>query len=1238
MTIRPLLFLATFAAGLHAAPLRVMVASDDPAFAENYSALLEAGGAVVSADSAPTQLGDTEVVVLHRSKFEPLPVATQEALTSFAENGGGIVAVHGAIAGGDPKWGLATLGGAWNPEQSDKLRTTMMLYVVPDAHPITRDASPFDLDDDTVYDLDLAENIEVLASAYTPKGRESGGKRRRREIPQDDARISIYDLQPQLWTYESGRHRAAVLLQGAGDSLSHDSLRAFILRGVAWTARRDHADEFCSKEILADLRYPKDGPRRAADAIAQFKMQPGFKVNVVAAEPLVTKPIAIQWDARGRLWIAETPEYPNGRRPLVAPAWKETGVLDPGNYDRPAQDTISFLEDTDGDGTMDEKHVFHQGLELITGFCFHKDGVIAVAQPAIVWLRDTNGDGKADTETPLYDGFTPHDTHFVANHFMHGPDGWIYASSGSGAVVRKPESDQVMARLSPGMFRFRPDGSAIEQVASQGGNSFGGELTSDFELFHGKATSGNPIQHVVLPEWVLARAPEAGVGAFHSVNPGREVQRTDLPTRAPIMQIDQVGRYSAACSSMIYEGGAWPGEYDGKVFVTEPILDIIHHEAMTPEGPSYRGEMVLEGEEWLRSTDYWFCPIDVALGPDGAAYILDFYTPVVAHNDTRGPQHGATNASVRPDRDHYFGRIYRIQHESAPELAQPDLGAADGPALVKSLTHPNRVVRTNAQRLLIERGRELPAKTIPDLLTMARKESFVPARILALWSLQQLGIRDEAVLSAAMSDAASAIRKNAMLIAEASGMSLDGEQASAGLADSDGRVRLATLRALAASKLSEGAAEALLAARFDDPWTRAAAAAAGSRQASSQLESILAEADSKQTPDAVRSLAAALAGSGDARQILGILRAAKDSPNPDLALVVLRELGTNPPKRPRNPRALADTLGPLLVAENQQLAAAALPLAVRWDRRGELRADSHNLVQILLQWVGDDERPESDRLLAVQSLLAARRFDDMILPQVIGSLDRPLPKSLARETLTALGNTGEPAVGTALVERYSKLDDSLKATAFDAIVSRPEWSGLLLDAIAGGSIAADTFPPADRARLTRHPDAEIARRATTTFGGGGAKDQLIADLLPEMRKPGDAAQGKVMFAAACATCHRIDNTGHEFGPALDGIGSHPTLELLTHIVNPNLIVDDEHRTWNFTMKDGSQYSALIASENESRVQLRLPAGVTLDLDPADIAKREKADHSLMPEGLEALGTDNLRNIITYIRACAPQPE
>ena len=1234
---------------LYAAPLRVLVTGEAGQFRTDYSAALQKAGAVVTTQALPdaAALEKADAVLLQSNKFEALPAAAQAVLTAFAQRGGGIVAVGAAVAAGDVAWGKATLGGAWDAETSQKFSSRMMLYVRTDAHPIVRDASSFDVDDDTLYDLDLADNVFVFGSAFTPKvtkGKKVVAKGEKVDKAKDGAgkeRASIYDIQPQAWAFEGGKHRAVVFLQSAPATLQHASIRAFIFRALAWTARRENADELCTKADLADLRYPAGGPLRAADAIKQFEMQPGFRATVVASEPLITKPIAIQWDARGRLWVAETPEYPNGRRPLSAEPWKETGSLEPGRYDRPSRDRISILEDTDGDGVMDKKTVFHEGLELITGFCMHGDGVIVVAQPDIVWLRDTKGTGHADTVVPLYSGFTPGDTHFVANHFIQAPDGWIYASLGTGVTVTKPGTKTEMARLSGGVFRFKADGSAIQNVGSSGGNSFGADVTSDMEIFHGKATSGRPLQHVVLPEWVLVRS--GGAPSMVNVDRGGPVKRKDLPDRAPLMQIDQVGSYSAACASFVYEGGAWPKEYEGAIFCTEPILDIIHCEKLRPEGASFAGEPIPKDGEWLRSRDYWFFPVDVTAGPDGAMYVLDFYSPVVAHSDSRGPQHGKAHASVRPDREHYFGRIYRIQHESAPKLTNPDLAKADAAGLVEALQHPSRTVRFNALRVITEKADTSGEKAVPALAESAVSKTSSPARISALWALHRMGKLPTGTLAAAASAADANVRKNAFLIAEAGRIPLSETDLTTALSGGDARVRLAALRALGASPISAGNSAVLTAAqpKFDDAWTKAAAAAAVSGSPAMQLESLFAgKAAPGQRDEFARTLTASLAANGDAAAILRVLQTAAKSANTGLATVVVKELGRQPPTGPAYAIG-TDSLRTLLASSDRALALAALPLAATWDTAGALETEAAKLTADLLATARDSAQPNATRADAMRTVLAARAASAEILPAILALMSLPQPAEFRAELITALATTGDPAAGRALADAFPGLPLAVRDNAFGSIVKRAEWTTLLLDGLEAKKFTPAVFGPAQISRLTAHPDATLAKRATALFAALGSgtnpgKDEIIAKLRPVVETPGNAAKGREVFTATCATCHRLAGQGFEFGPDLEGIGAHPAAELLMHIVDPNRFVDDEHRTWNIKMKDGTQYSALIASENAATVKLRQPAGASVELKTADIAERVKVPTSLMPEGLEALGPEALRDLIAYIQSVAPK--
>jgi putative membrane-bound dehydrogenase-like protein len=1235
--ISPLLrfVLALAAVALGAAPLKVTVISDDHVAVKSLVEELKGAGAVVTEADRPSEIldvkhGKDEVVVLYRKEYVPYEVKERAALADLSNRGIGFVALRGALAGPSASWARDTFGAGWTPE-SRRFRALMMLNVRTDAHPLAKDASTFDVTDDTVFNLELNDKIQVLASSFTSKVSAN-----RKNITEVSDKASIYDIQPQAWVFENTRQRSAVFLQGDAATLAHASYRTFIKRGIAWAGRRADVDEFCTPKDLADMRYPVGGPSRPDKAIAAFQMQPGFKASVVVAEPLINKPIAVQWDERGRMWVAETPEYPNGRRPLTAESWREGGVLVPGSYDRPAQDKISVLVDTDGDGVADKKQLFHEGLELITGFCHYKDGVIVVCQPHIVWLRDTDGDGKADKEQILYGGFTPGDTHFVANHFILAPDGWVYASNGGGGEVFPAAQPERKVRLSSGTFRFKPDGSAIEQIASQGGNSFGNEVTSDMELFHGKATNGNPIQHVVLSEAILSKAPGTPAKAFNSVNPRRPVLRADLPDRAPLLQIDQVGYYTAACSVAVQEHGAWPEEYRDTIFITEPILDIIHFEKLVPSGPTFLGEVTLKDREWLRSMDHWFCPIDVSFGPDGALYVLDFYTPVVAHNDTRGPLHSKSGASVRPDREHYFGRVYRIQHETAPKLAIPDLAKADVAGLIAAFSHPNKVVRFNALRSLMERDAGLQASSTGQLNALVRSDAIPEARVLALWALQRLERLETGLIVAAAADASAAVRKNAFLVAESARATLPAATLKAGITDKDARVRLAAVRALGAAELDAETGALLLSAWTNDHEAATATAAASANPAATLQVMLSGKAPARL--DFAVSLAATLSPDATVR----VLRAAAGSADANLSTAILREIASRRIAAPSSVDEARQALRALLAGKDAEVATAAAAIAALWFTDGSLKPELAAVAGRLLPLVADDKAPAEAQVAAVRVLVLLRDVDPQVRPALalaLASVREPVAVAAAG----ALATSGDASVGKLLYAAFPKSTGTFRSTLFSALVGRTEWAGLVLDALEAKSLSAMQLGPMQVSQLVRHPDAAIAQRAAAVLtklnaGSSPAKDDLVSRLRAEVEKPGDAAKGKELFVAACQTCHKVGNVGNDFGPNLQGIGSHPPAEMLVHIVDPNRMVDDEHRTWNFKMKDGTQYSALIASENPVFVKLKLPGGLSAELKVADVVSRERSPNSLMPEGFESLGPEGLRNVIAYLRSVAVSPE
>ena len=382
---------------------------------------------------------------------------------------------------------------------------------------------------------------------------------------QNSAPINIYDIQPQIWTYETKTHRAFACIPGHyHKNLSHNSLQTLLLRGIAWAGRLENTDKFIKPAELGDaLRYPVGGPTKPELAAEKIELHPDFEISLVAAEPLINKPLSLDWDPQGRLWVTESPEYPNGLRQANTDPWKDSGSLKPGDYDRKPQDRISILTDTDGDGLMDKKQVFADNLELATSFVFHKNGVIAVAAPNIWHLQDTDGDEIADQREILYTGLGTRDTHAVMNNARWGTDGWIYATHGysAGEVTAKNGPEGNKTRIGSGVVRFKADGSKIEMFSSKGGNAWGLDCLADGRIFWTQPTSGTVLYHTLLPESVMEKGALPGTPTWNGMIT-REKTFPLLNSEAlPYVQIDFVGSYTAAAGCAIYQGGAWPEKY-----------------------------------------------------------------------------------------------------------------------------------------------------------------------------------------------------------------------------------------------------------------------------------------------------------------------------------------------------------------------------------------------------------------------------------------------------------------------------------------------------------------------------------------------------------------------------------------------------------------------------------------------------------------------------------------------------
>jgi putative membrane-bound dehydrogenase-like protein len=1255
------LLAATSLAGSQAAePLRVFIRSgvkthgpnqhDHPRFLGEWTKLLsERGMKVDGAMEFPSaaQLEATDVLIIYASDGMKIVGDQRVAFEKFLQRGGGFVVIHAGVVSADQhEWCKQVIGGAWRwadaslpkERQTKWLEGDVGVFWVDNEHPISRGLSNFDWKDEIYYDMDLAPDIGTLATSFH----------------------NVQIIAPQIWTYEKtwaggqAAYRAFVSLPGHEfDVFSTPSYRTVLLRGIAWAARRPNADEFVKAEELAALRYPPGGPKPAQEAAKTFNVHPDFDLSLAADENVAEKIMSIDWDPRGRLWVVETPEYPGGRdihkSDLRISPWR---VREPEKYpvstkeSRPPRDRVSVLEDTNGDGVMDRRTVFADGLELPTSLVFYKDGVIVTQAPEILFLRDTDGDGKADKVEVLYKGWGTFDTHAVTSNLRWGPDGWVYGSVGySSGDVTSGDGANKFGRINAGLYRFRPDGSDLEQVAAGSCNTWGCDIAPDGEIFFSTATCGEPILHVVVPEKIISRSGRSGVRAAKPIIEENKVHPARVETRQPYLQIDWVGAFTAASGGTIYNGGAWPAKWNGpswSFFLHEPTVWLTHHEFLDPAGVSYQGRRE-EGRKqthFLTSSDYWFKPIHSQVGPDGALYVVDFYNQIAVHNDTRGPAHGARNAATRPDRNHQFTRLWRLQHKQAVKLPPYQLDAKKPRELVAMLDHPNGWVRTTANRLLSEGA----GRGVIDTLEQQTAEARTPfGRIGALWVLHNLGAINPQSLLRAASDPDPVLRRNAMRLAaeqDNSNVAPPLDLVRDRLNDADPRARLAAF--VAGSTVAPSPEIAVLVTEawptLQNPHLETAALAMMANAPVLYLEAALASREPAALASLVPHLVRQIANrnSPDEARSLVIALASKPASANALKASALQALASS--LRADVKPASDDTLGAALKAllGSEQTAEAVLPLIARWDFAASLGEPARGAVAKTLARLRNTALSEDERVRAAISVLGVRALDAAIVPAVAGLLGENTAPGLQRRIIAALGDCGDPVAGQRMLAAMPGMDLDLREAAFGQLIKRSDWSLALLETMKGGKLDPSVLGPSNLHRLRTHADTTVSKRANEVIDDlrgpeQKEKEAIVAKLRPEVVKAGDISNGAKLYTANCAPCHKYKTEGADFAPNLTGMGAHGPEDLLVHIIDPNRVVEPNFIAVSIETKDDLSYDGVVLRENSSVVVVRNQTAET-EIRKDNIATRRSTGRSLMPEGFEVLGAEGVRDLLAFLCA------
>jgi putative membrane-bound dehydrogenase-like protein len=922
-------------------------------------------------------------------------------------------------------------------------------------------------------------------------------------------------------------------------------------------------------------------PKSPEDERKTFRLPAGFAAALAAAEPEVVDPIALAFDAHGRMLVVEMPGYPNGG----------LGIGDPKRRGR-----IRRLEDRDDDGRYESATVFVDGLRFPTGVCPWRDGVLVGDAPDLLFFADRDDDGRAEVRTPLYTGFGNRNIQQMLNSLQWHDDGWIYGCNGANEStirsLQKPDAPEVALRGRH--FRLRPDFPASLEPRS-GGGQYG--LSCDE---HGRwftSTNSEHLKQIVLEERYLRHNPFAAIDAVTAnvsdhepackvfrISPFEEwrVERTSRRAggadrnRFAASELVPGGYVTSGCGTLVYRGDAFPPAFAGDVFTCDPANNLVHRDRLVGSGAALVGRRIDPDCEFLASTDNWFRPTFLAVGPDGALYVADFYREVI-----ETPLSLPDDIKRRYDLEsRERGRIWRVAPADEPPQTA-DLSKKNPAELVELLGHANVWTRLTAQRLLFEK--HVGDRAVQLALTSLVGDAERPiAAKLALGLLSTTGADSNRQLMQALGSKSNVLQAAALRLAEPL-EARDKQVQAAALAltaSDDDYVRFQLACSMAGWKHPKQAAtlDELLAKSPDDRWMQSAVlAAAGS--CPGELLDLLAKRQR-----ATGTLAAGLA---------------KGLTSETEAAARLREVV----KRPwsAGQAQLFEAFAGARLIKGEAVISEDASAASHWR---EFLAGARRAAE-------SDKEPDATRVWGVRTLGLAERLDVAFFQKLLAPTEPPAVQMAALQAL------GRRRTYDAVLKDWKNYSPMVRGEALATMLARPEGARALLTAVQAGRVpAADLF--GRRRQLEANSDAEVRRLVIAVFGSATpSRAAVVKKYEAALSLPASMERGKSVFAKHCAACHRIANEGPQVGPDLRAVLANKTkLGLLSDVFDPNRDVDPRYLEYQAQLADGRAVIGLVAAETPAALTLRRSGGVEETVLRRDLEALRSSGISLMPEGLE----------------------
>jgi putative membrane-bound dehydrogenase-like protein len=948
------------------------------------------------------------------------------------------------------------------------------------------------------------------------------------------------------------------------------------------------------------------GPEQAAQAMMVPR---GFKVTLFAGEPDVVQPIAQAIDDRGRLWVAEAYSYPR-RVP-----------------DDQARDRILIFEDTDNDGRFDSRKVFADHLNLVSGLEVGFGGAWVGAAPHLVFIPDRDGDDRADGPPEvLLDGWAQHDTHETLNSFSWGPDGWLYGCHGvfTHSRVGKPGSSTAdRTPLNAAIWRYHPTRHAFEVFAHGTSNPWGIDFDQDAQMI---------ITACVIPH------------LYHIIQGGRYERQAgqhfnpytydDIKTIADHRHYlganphggngrsDSAGGGHAHSGAMIYQGGSWPDEYRGSLFMNNIHGARINRDILKRNGSGFVGS---HAPDFLLANDLWSQIISLKYGPDGGVFMIDWYDKNQCHhNDVNG--HDRTN-----------GRIFKVSFGDA-KFAARDLQKLNSRSLVQMQTFPNEWSARHARRILQERGPSAEANAI--LLALAASTVGEPAIRLRILLTQAAvgGLSDSNEIERRLSDPEAVIRAWTIQLATEQGppsAAIMARFVALARTDRSPVVRLYLASALQRLPLRDRweIAEGLLSHAGDATdhnlplmyWygTEPLAGLDASRAARVAMSAkipLIQEFMARRigaigTPEAMALLIDELGRTARSNERTSLLTGIEES------LRGRRQVAM--------PAAWPDVFQKLNTDRDRQVRSRALALGLTFGDPAARRS-----LRLVL---ADAKAPLAPRREALAALLQAK---DSSLAATLHALVRDA--GLGGPAIRALSAYDDPATPDLLIAAYTFLGQAERRDALNTLAARKRSAQALL-----AGVEADKLPRADlTADLVRQlrnlKDAEIDARIGQVWGTvretTGDRARLIAQYKTTLKaKPAhdpDLAQGRAVFAKVCQQCHTLFGVGRQVGPDLTGSNRADLDYLLSNVLDPSALIGKDYLAHVIAMTDGRVLTGIIRAEDKDTITL-MTANETITLPKSEVEQRKTSEQSMMPEDLwKALSEQEIRSLVGYLASPA----